>query len=139
MDRDDLHKLIISIVTLSAAVFMISLLFKNLTVESDFKKELAAVHSGTIIDKKIVNPKSGLFTSHGTEYYIVIDTDVNKAKLFERTDEKATKDFSVSEDVYLKYNVGDFFDSYNYSSSETGSNKTTVIDGTEYELVPKGE
>lgn len=138
MDRDDLHKLILSIVTLSVAVFMISLLFKNLKVESDFKKELAAVHSGTIIDKKIVNPKSGLFTSHGTEYYIVIDTDVNKAKLFERTDEKATKDFSVSEDVYLKYNVGDFFDSYNYnSSSETGSNKTTVIDETEYEIVPK--
>ena len=64
MDRDDLHKLILSIVTLSVAVFMISLLFKNLKVESDFKKELAAVHSGTIIDKKIVNPKSGLFTSH---------------------------------------------------------------------------
>lgn len=135
MDRDDLHKLIISIVTLSAAVFMISLLFKNLKVESDFKKELAAVHSGTIVDKKIVNPKSGLFTSHGTEYYVIIDTDVNKASIFKRTDEKATKEISVSEDVYLKYNVGDFFDSHNYSSSS--ENATTIINGTEYELVPR--
>ena len=138
MDRGDLHKLIISVVAMSLALTMLGLFFKDLKVESDFEKELAAVHSGKIIDKKIVNPKTGLFTSHGTEYYIIIETDVKKTKLFGRTDETATKDFSVSEDVYLKYNVGDFFDSHKYeSSSETVTNVTTVINGTEYELVPK--
>ena len=138
MDRGDLHKLIISVVAMSLALTMLGLFFKDLKVESDFEKELAAVHSGKIIDKKIVNPKTGLFTSHGTEYYIIIETDVKKTKLFGRTDETATKDFSVREDVYLKYNVGDFFDSHKYeSSSETVSNVTTVINGTEYELIPK--
>lgn len=135
---DDVRKLVISITVFFVALTSLGLLFKSLKVEGDFNKELSSVHSGTIVDKKIVNPKSGLFTSHGTEYYIIIDTDVKKAKLFERTDEKATKEISVSEDVYLKYNVGDIFDSYNYkSSSETATNVTTIINGKEYELVPK--
>ena len=102
-----------------------------------YKTEVEAVHSGTIVDKKIVNPENGLFKSHGTEYYIIIDTGIDKPTLLP-DGEKLTKSFSVSEDVYLKYNVGDIFDSYNYkSSSETATNATTIINGKTYELVPK--
>ena len=128
MDREDFNRLIKSILIFNLATIMVVFSLKYLKAESDFNKKLAAVHSGTIIDKKIVNPKTGLFMSHGTEYYIIIDTDVKKATLFERTDERSTKEFSVSEDVYLKYNVGDLFDSYSYkSSSETAMNVTAVI------------
>ena len=118
MDREDIHKLTVYIVTFSLAVTMLAFLIKNIKVESDFNKELAAVHSGTVIDKEIVNPYSGFFTSHGTEYYIVIETDVNKNTLFGRSDEKAKKKFAVNEDVYLAYNVGEYFDSYNYKKEE---------------------
>ena len=70
-----------------------------------YKTEVEAVHSGTMVDKKIVNPENGLFKSHGTEYYIIIDTGIDKPTLLP-DGEKLTKSFSVSEDVYLKYNVG---------------------------------
>ena len=102
-----------------------------------YKTEVEELHSGTIVDKKIVNPENGLFKSHGTEYYIIIDTGIDKPAMLPNG-EKLTKSFSVSEDVYLKYNVGDNFDSYNYkSSSEAVTNATTIINGTEYELVPR--
>jgi hypothetical protein len=93
MDRNDFHKLIMSVVAMSLALTMLGLLFKDLKVESDFEKELAAVHSGKIIDKKIVNPKTGLFTSHGTEYYIIIDTDVKKQSYLEELTKQPLKIF----------------------------------------------
>ena len=93
MDRNDFHKLIMSVVAMSLALTMLGLLFKDLKVESDFEKELDAVHSGTIIDKKIVNPKTGLFTSHGTEYYIIIDTDVKKQSYLEELTKQPLKIF----------------------------------------------
>lgn len=59
----------------------------------------------------------------------MIGTEYDKPTLFSSSEsEKATKSISVSEDVYLKYNVGDFFDSYKYD--KTSEEQPTITDIT---------
>lgn len=87
--------------------------YKYAIKHKEFNDEKETIHSGVIVEKKIVNPYNGLFTSHGTEYYIITETGLKEPIPF-LNDIDDTKSFAVSEEVYLKYQVGDFFDSYNY-------------------------
>lgn len=105
-------KLISSIVITAICIPLSVWLIKGL------KRDLKAdkVTAGTVVSKDINNPYNGLFTSHGTQYYIVIDTGIEQSPVGKILygDGNSTKRFSVDEDVYLSYSVGEYFDSYNY-------------------------
>lgn len=121
---ENFRKLVISILTLSILGTVAAFSIKYEIKHFKYEEQIDSVHSGTIIDKKIENPYDGLFTSHGTRYYVVIGTEYDKPKLFSNSEtEKGTKSISVSEDVYLKYNVGDFFDSYKYDKTSEEATK----------------
>ncbi|MBQ6252493.1 hypothetical protein [Ruminococcus sp.] len=136
-----MKKIIGIIIILNLFVLIMALLTKcreNII----YKTEVEDIHSGTIVDKKIVNPEHGIFKSHGTEYYIVIDTEISKPGVLLHTNENLTKSFSVSKETYLQYKIGENFDSYTIEkptecTTEKSTNKTTIINGTEYELVPR--
>ncbi len=126
---EDVRKLIVSVVMMSLILWVGAFYFRYEKKHLNYEKNIDSVHSGTIVDKKIENPYDGLFTSHGTRYYIVIGTEYDKPTLFSSSEsEKATKSISVSEDVYIKYNVGDFFDSYKYD--KTSEEQPTITDIT---------
>lgn len=124
---EDFRKIVITILTSSIIGIVAAFSLKYGIQNFKYEKKIDSVHSGTIVDKKIENPYDGLFTSHGTRYYLVIGTEYDKPKLFSNSEtEKGTKSISVGEDVYLKYNVGDFFDSYKYD--KTSEEQPTITD-----------
>ena len=109
-------KLIISLIVLICSLTLLVNYIKQ-------NGEAESVTSGVIVGKEINNPYRGLFTSHGTEYYIVIDTGVERSNIDRiiNGEGNAEKKFSVSENDYLAYNVGEYFDSYNYKKEENVS------------------
>lgn len=86
-------------------------------VVSDISYQEAAIKSvydGIIVDKSIENPRSNAFRTTNTEYrlYIGVDYYVDGEK-------KTTKKyFSVPEATYLAYDIGDYFNSHNFSFSD---------------------
>ncbi len=86
-------------------------------IASDISYQEAAIKSvydGIIVDKSIENPRSNAFRTTNTEYrlYISVDYYVDGEK-------KTTKKyFSVSESTYLAYDVGDYFNSHNFTFSD---------------------
>ena len=86
-------------------------------VVSDISYQEAAIKSvydGIIVDKSIENPRSNAFRTTNTEYrlYISVDYYVDGEK-------KTTKKyFSVPEATYLAYDIGDYFNSHNFSFSD---------------------
>lgn len=86
-------------------------------VVSDISYQEAAIketYDGIIVDKSIENPRSNIFRTTNTEYrlYISVDYYVDGEK-------KTTKKyFSVPEATYLAYDIGDYFNSHNFSFSD---------------------
>jgi len=108
--------LVSSIVLLACAFFfagrpfMLSVVSKNEAINKTY--------SGTVIDKKVETVTHyGLFlltSETATEYRIYVEYEYEGMY---RQSKIARKHFSISEDVYLSYSIGDFFDSQNFRKS----------------------
>lgn len=74
-------------------------------------KDIAAseeLFAGEIVDKKIINASSGLFSSSDMDYRLVIQGEYetnNKIKTIK-------KSISVDKETYQSANIGDWFDSH---------------------------
>lgn len=126
------RKILVSITCVNIIIFMIVLLVQINLKYVPYEEKMDSIHSGIIVNKGIINASTGLFSSNDGSYYIEIITDVDEPSIFfasnSKSIEKATKKFTVSEAAYLNYNVGDFFDSYNYNNS-ISSNSSSVKEG----------
>lgn len=72
------------------------------------------VYDGIIVDKRIENPRSNAFRTTSTEYRIYVNVDY-----YIDGEKKTTKKyFSVPEATYLAYDIGDYFNSHNFSVSD---------------------
>ena len=86
-------------------------------LNKDLKAQNNAVETasaGIIVDKRIENPHSNAFHTTNTEYRLYINVD------YYSDGEKKTvkKYFSVPESTYLAYDIGDYFNSHNFSFSD---------------------
>ena len=79
---------------------------------SEQKQIVNEARAGIIVDKEIVNARSTLFNDIPPEYRIYINCE------YEHDGEVKTvkKYFTVSENIYLAYNIGDYFNSQSYST-----------------------
>ena len=108
MDALDVVKLIISIVVgislIMTAVFVIKDVLVPIIQIGEAESNISA---GEIVDKKIINARSGLFTSSDMDYRLVIEGEYEyKGKTI-----NGQKSISVDKETYLQVNIGDWFDS----------------------------
>lgn len=75
---------------------------------------VASAFAGIIVDKKIENPHSNAFHTTNTEYRIYINVDYYS----DGVKKTVKKYFSVPESTYLAYDIGDYFNSHNFSFSD---------------------
>lgn len=71
------------------------------------------IYDGVIVDKRLVSTHANVIRPSSTEYRIYITSEYigdNGAAV------TITKYFSVPEDTYLSYNIGDYFNSHNYNT-----------------------
>lgn len=69
---------------------------------------VANAYAGEVIDKKIINAQSGLFTSSDIDYRLVIKVEYEFKGKFKETQ----KSISVDKETYQQANIGDWFDSH---------------------------
>lgn len=122
LSRSDLIEVIVKTVLACALVAALVLFFCQMssdfsgTVNSISYQEavIKEVYDGIIVDKKIENPRSNLFRTTNTEYRLYVNVE------YELDGEKKTakKYFSVPESTYLAYDIGDYFNSHNFSFSD---------------------
>lgn len=109
------------ILFVSLAVLAIITMFGQMFREAadltkDFKVQnnaVATAFAGIIVDKKIENPRSNAFHTTNTEYRIYINVDYYS----DGVKKTVKKYFSVPESTYLAYDIGDYFNSHNFSFS----------------------
>ena len=65
-------------------------------------------YAGEIVDKKIINAHSGLFTSSDIDYRLVIKVEYEWKGKTKETE----KSISVDKETYQQANIGDWFDSH---------------------------
>ena len=103
---------------LLAIIITFGLMFiDGANLNKDLKAQNNAVETasaGIIVDKRIENPHSNAFHTTNTEYRLYINVD------YYSDGEKKTvkKYFSVPESTYLAYDIGDYFNSHNFSFSD---------------------
>lgn len=103
---------------LLAIIITFGLMFiDGANLSKDLKAQNNAVETasaGIIVDKRIENPRSNAFHTTNTEYRLYINVDYYSGG------EKKTvkKYFSVPESTYLAYDIGDYFNSHNFSFSD---------------------
>lgn len=105
--------------------------------EINLNQRLNEIRSGTIIEKKVVELRPTMFREGSMEFRFVVDTTAEKKALLSDEIEEVNREFTVGEETYLKYSVGDFFDIDNFDKvSEDIAYETTIIDDKTYNLVP---
>lgn len=115
---EDLLKIVVAGMGLAMIVFMFGLMLGDLSnLSKDYNvqnKAVEAAYGGIIVDKIIENPRSNAFRTTNTEYRLFINVDY-----YVDGEKKTTKKyFSVSESTYLAYDVGDYFNSHNFTFSD---------------------
>lgn len=122
LSRSDLIEVIVKSVLACGLVAALVLFFCRMS--SDFsgtvntisyqEAVIKEVYDGIIVDKKIENPRSNLFRTTNTEYRLYVNVE------YELDGENKTvkKYFSVPESTYLAYDIGDYFNSHNFSISD---------------------
>lgn len=122
LSRSDLIEVIVKSV-LACAIVAALVLF-SCQMSSDFfgtvnsiscqEAVIKEAFDGIIVDKKIENPRSNLFRTTNTEYRIYINVDYYS----DGVKKTVKKYFSVPESTYLAYDIGDYFNSHNFSFSD---------------------
>lgn len=68
-----------------------------------------SLHTGIVVDKKIVNADKGLFVDTDTRYQIVVEFEYE----YHGRKYDCKRSVDVDYDVYISYDIGDEFDTYN--------------------------
>lgn len=122
LSRSDLIEVIVK--TVLACAIVAALVLFSCQMFSDFfgtvnsiscqEAVIKEAFDGIIVDKKIENPRSNLFRTTNTEYRIYINVDYYS----DGVKKTVKKYFSVPESTYLAYDIGDYFNSHNFSFSD---------------------
>jgi len=105
-----LLKVTVPIFVIALVVLLFVAYFDGVAQQQAQKEQIVTFSAGEIVDKQIRNPTSGWFTSRPTEYYITIEINY----VYKEKERSTTRKYSVSEEVYRSYNIGDVFDSQNF-------------------------
>lgn len=103
-------RLFSGVVAIVLAILMLALLREPFLMILKKAEVEESTYAGEIINKEIENARHGLFVSSDSEYRIYIEFE------YTYNDEKKTgeKYFTVSQETYLAYDIGDWFDSHNF-------------------------
>lgn len=121
--HDKIMKLALSVSTLGSIFVAIVLVFKlfgysfdqNAVTNANLRdKAIELAYAGQISDKKIENAYTNIFRTVPAEYRLYIDVKYDTPD----GPKTASKYFTVSEDTYLAYDIGDYFDSRNFVAQE---------------------
>lgn len=74
------------------------------------------LYAGEIVDKKIINASSGLFSSSDMDYRLVIQGEYECNGRTKETE----KSISVDKETYQSANIGDWFDSHTIKITDKG-------------------
>ena len=103
---------------LVVGMFIFRLLDIDAKLRDDIKLRNDAVeltYAGCISDKKIENARTNVFRAVPAEYRLYVDVEYDTPSGSRST----SKYFTVSEDIYLSYDIGDYFDSRNPAPAVT--------------------
>lgn len=115
-DASDFAKLILLIALFVSLIIGGVILLKDILVPMiQISEAESNIPAGTVVDKKIINASSGLFSSSDMDYRLVIEGE------FEYKGETilGTKSVSVDKETYQQANIGDWFDIHTLEISET--------------------
>ncbi|MCM1059788.1 MAG: hypothetical protein NC452_05795 [Eubacterium sp.] len=118
----DIVKTVTLFVILIAIVAVTFVGCNNLIQETAEQKAItetiSAISAGTIVDKQIAESYATAFRESSIRFLIIVSGEV------EYDDElhTAEKTFAVTEDIYNRYSVGDWFDSKNLTSEQQFAN-----------------
>ncbi len=90
---------------LAILFFIIFLIASNI----DLKKIENDLHVGIVADKEVVNAHKGLFVYSDTRYQIVVKFEYE----YHGRKHVCKRNVDVDYDVYISYDIGDEFDTYN--------------------------
>lgn len=108
-------------------MFLLGYVFSS-TEDSDYKQLKSSVSAGEIVEKRTEKGCTGFFSGYvPVRYFFEVEWEYEKDG--EVTVER--KDFEVERDVYLAYDIGDYYDSQNFRFvSET---ENTEVEGRDKE------
>ena len=108
-------KAVISLVLSIALLIGCISLFINVVVPMAEKSDAESkMYAGEVVDKKVINARSGLFTSSDIDYRLTIKGSYEyDGKTYE-----GERSISVDKDIYQQANIGDWFDSHSLEVSK---------------------
>lgn len=108
-DATDLIKGIASVIVCVALLTLcIVFVFTNIVPMWAEEAAQSEAYAGEVVDKKIINAHSGLFTSSDIDYRLVIKVEYEWKGKTKETE----KSISVDKETYQQANIGDWFDSH---------------------------
>lgn len=109
-------------------MFLLGYVFSS-TEDSVYKQLKSSVSAGEIVEKRTEKGRTGFFSGYvPVRYFFEVEWEYEKDG--EVTVER--KDFEVERDVYLAYDIGDYYDSQNFRFvSETENTEVEGIDKEE--------
>lgn len=105
-------------------MFLLGYVFSSTEDSIDYKQLKSSVSAGEIVEKRTEKGRTGLFSGYEpVRYFFEVKWEYEKDG--EVTVER--KDFEVERDVYLAYDIGDYYDSQNFRLvSETENTEVAV-------------
>ena len=115
-DATDLIKGIVAVV-MCVALLTLCIIFVSTNIVPMWAEGAAVseAHAGEIVDKKIINAHSGLFTSSDMDYRLVIKVEYE----WKGETKETEKSISVDKETYQQANIGDWFDSHTLEVTKT--------------------
>ena len=109
-------------------MFLLGYVFSS-TEDSVYKQLKSSVSAGEIVEKRTEKGRTGFFSGYvPVRYFFEVEWEYEKDG--EVTLER--KDFEVDRDVYLAYDIGDYYDSQNFRFvSETENTEVEGLDKEE--------
>lgn len=109
-------------------MFLLGYVFSS-TEDSVYKQLKSSVSAGEIVEKRTEKGRTGFFSGYvPVRYFFEVEWEYEKDG--EVTVER--KDFEVERDVYLAYDIGDYYDSQNFRFvSETENTEVEGLDKEE--------
>lgn len=104
-------RLLFLLLGLGVCIFLLIQVTQGLKTVDDYNQLKSSVSAGEIVGKKTKNGYTGIFKGYiPVRYFFEVEWKYEKDG--EVTVE--SKDFEVEQDVYLAYDIGDYYDSQNF-------------------------